>query len=280
MVLILSSDNENPHILSTIDNRDPKRLKQVKKRWGTGFQYIRVSSVITMVQTLLKSKIPIPEEFHRQTQKGPAIIFWEGSSGITQNKKSERLGFLLTPTDKPLFINLNWKYNTKDQKFFQEDWQFFTYPEFASKLLPLQKAWLYRSYWHLKELLPLVLTESDDILKFITKSRNAEVSRVLLKRLGLNNLLDNKNVKVIDREGTSILFDMEVPNWRGDLDTIRLVKVKDRSSDREFILQVDAEEEEWKKDGFENDYKIDTCLKAIAWTYGLRGWEYKPLMGT
>ena len=97
----------------------------------------------------------------------------------------------------------------------------------------------------------------DDVLN----AKNAEVRRYLLKRLGYNKIKELVKANVIHKEGTSELVDITHNGV-----TERYVKVKDSSTDREYLLWV----ANWVK----------TCRQAIASTFNLSEEEYNPIEET
>lgn len=114
------------------------------------------------------------------------------------------------------------------------------------------------------------LSVLEDILLLIKKNikpedvlnaKNAEVRRYLLKRIGYKKIKEMVKAKVIHTDGTSELIDITYNNQ-----TERYVKVKDSSTDREYLLWV----ADWTK----------TCKQAIASTFGLSEDEYEPIIET
>jgi hypothetical protein len=88
---------------------------------------------------------------------------------------------------------------------------------------------------------------------------NSEIRRYLIKRIGYGNMKKHTPHKIIHVDGTSELIDFI------DLKE-RYVKVKDSSTDREYLLFVES--------------SCKTCREAIAWTFGLTEAEYSPIMET
>jgi hypothetical protein len=147
------------------------------------------------------------------------------------------------------------------------------------------------SLWHihtrLKPMTPLLLTTRESMYNAIFSWGNSEVQRILIMRYGIDAILTSPRVKVIHRDGDSVLFQMGIDHLRND----QYLKVKDRSTGRIFILRVPTEEHMWccgnrwgrsvhKTDPEEKHYVIDTCKKAEAWTYYMRDTEYSPITAT
>lgn len=94
--------------------------------------------------------------------------------------------------------------------------------------------------------------------KEIMNCRNAEIRRSLLASFGYEKFLAEIKGFTIHSDGDSRLVKIE---WR-DEEPIKLVKVKDSSTNRFYVLRVPP--------------TVKTCREAIAWTFGLREEEYKP----
>lgn len=119
--------------------------------------------------------------------------------------------------------------------------------------------WKEESYKNLVDYLMLIdaadgTLEPADVLK----AANAEVRRYLIKRVGYKNIKNSVNAVVIHKDGTSELLRFA----DGDM----YVKVKDSSTDREYLLYVASH--------------VTTCKEAIAWTFGLKKDEYNPIIET
>lgn len=104
----------------------------------------------------------------------------------------------------------------------------------------------------------LLLIQDNPKPKDILKITNAEIRRYLIKRVGYENIKESVKAEVIHRDGTSELLKFN----NGEM----YVKVKDSSTEREYLLFVDG--------------NTKTCKQAIAWTFGLREDEYNPLVET
>jgi len=98
--------------------------------------------------------------------------------------------------------------------------------------------------------------------KEIMNCRNAEIRRALLERFGYEKFLAEIKGFTIHSDGNSRLVKIE---WKNE-EPIKLVKVKDSSTDRFYVLRVPP--------------NVKTCREAVAWTFGLTKEEYKPIKET
>ena len=94
--------------------------------------------------------------------------------------------------------------------------------------------------------------------KQVLTIENAEIRRYMIKRIGYENIKDSVQAEVIHKDGYNELLKFE----NGE----KYVKVKDSSTDREYLLYVEG--------------KHKTCRSAIAWTFGLKEEEYNPIIET
>lgn len=94
--------------------------------------------------------------------------------------------------------------------------------------------------------------------KRVLEAQNAEVRRYLIKRIGYENIKEDVKAEVLHKDGDNELLRFNT----GEM----YVKVKDSSTDREYLLYVQGNHE--------------TCKSAIAWTFGLREHEYNPIIET
>lgn len=92
----------------------------------------------------------------------------------------------------------------------------------------------------------------------VLSAQNAEVRRYLIKRIGYEKIKDDVKAEVLHVDGDNELLKFA----SGEM----YVKVKDLSTDREYLLFV------------EGSHK--TCRSAIAWTFGLQEHEYNPIIET
>jgi len=97
----------------------------------------------------------------------------------------------------------------------------------------------------------------------IIKCQNAEIRRFLLMGYGYEYFVRDVRGKVIHKDGTSELIEI---NWNKKEETLKLVKVKDSSTDRIYLLRVPPTSK--------------TCKEAVAWTFGLKSKQYHPVIET
>lgn len=117
------------------------------------------------------------------------------------------------------------------------------------------KGWQDVCYENLKDLLMMVRKVKDPLA--VLNAKNAEVRRYMMKRVGYKKIRAHAQVKVLHTDGTSELLDINGDHY---------VKVKDSSTDREYLLYVPI--------------NVKTCREAIAWTFGLGESEYNPIIET
>ena len=93
----------------------------------------------------------------------------------------------------------------------------------------------------------------------IVYMKNAEQKAVLIQEFGYNFILDNlDDKKILHKELNYELFEFNIENL-----IARAVKVVCPSTQRIFILGVPRET------------STETCMGAIAWTFGMKEDEYK-----
>lgn len=104
----------------------------------------------------------------------------------------------------------------------------------------------------------------------VLETRNLEIRRYLITKMGYDVIKKRLHATVVERDKImrAELFDIPISEEEasrsrvGWISHMRFVKVKDSSSDREYILAVDP--------------TARTCRSAIAATFGLRESEYFP----
>ncbi|MDP1570799.1 MAG: hypothetical protein Q8L86_12445 [Vicinamibacterales bacterium] len=90
---------------------------------------------------------------------------------------------------------------------------------------------------------------------------NQEIRRYLIKRIGFQKIKDAVSAVVLHTDGTSELLECTIGAIKE-----RYVKVKDASTEREYLLYVPD--------------NVKTCREGIAWTFGLSEKEYDPAIET
>lgn len=99
--------------------------------------------------------------------------------------------------------------------------------------------------------------------KDIMSCTNMEIRRFLLRRFGYEKFVEELKGNIIHRDGTSELINI---NWHKEEEPIKLVKVKDVSTDRIYVLRVPP--------------TVKTCHEGISYTFGLKPEEYNPEIET
>jgi len=96
--------------------------------------------------------------------------------------------------------------------------------------------------------------------KDIIECVNATIRHHLLASYGYENFFRYMSGEVIDRDGSSELIRL---HWHRDEEAMVMVKVKDSTTHKSYLLRVPPE--------------MRTCKQAIAWTFDLEEDEYEPL---
>jgi len=92
----------------------------------------------------------------------------------------------------------------------------------------------------------------------IISCSNLEVRRELMRDFKYENLVKELRGIVINTDKTGELIKLQVRKE----ESMKFVKVKDASTDREYIIRVPP--------------NMKTCKEAVAWTFGLGEKEYNP----
>jgi len=96
----------------------------------------------------------------------------------------------------------------------------------------------------------------------IMNCKNLEIRRLLIDRFGYERFLGEMKGHTIHEDGQNKLVKID---WKSE-EPIKLIRLKDSSTERFYVLRVPP--------------SVSTCREAIAWTFGLREEEYKPLKET
>lgn len=245
---------------------------------------IHISLFGELMAEFIKKREMIPDEFLTLTNQGLALVVYNNSFNSGGVYEAERIELSMRDKDKPVHIikciaDSSDKLWTKDAKSVFEN--FHSIDEFTTKLLPLRKHWIGHTWRTIEDLQYLLLENADEILKAIIKCRNQEIKKHLLKRYGLENLTgDANNVTVIHRDvdklgNERILFELKLPKTN---ERHRFVKVEDSTpTGRSYLLEVPEFADDWKR-----KVPLDTCHKAVAWTFGFeKNFEkYDPVVET
>jgi len=93
--------------------------------------------------------------------------------------------------------------------------------------------------------------------------KNAEIRRMLLTRFGYDKFLREMKGVVVHKDREHELIKI---NWNKNEEPIKLVRVKDSTTGRFYLLRVPQ--------------TAKTCHQAVAWTFGMEPDEYQPLKET
>ena len=110
---------------------------------------------------------------------------------------------------------------------------------------------------------------------------NVEQKSAIINEHGFEKVFDSSVAKeihahTIDNNGSTLeyrLFDLRIDRRRGII--ARILRVQDYSTGKFAYLGVPRR---WEKDDI--IIQLDTCMKAVAWTFGMTEEEYKPLVET
>lgn len=223
----------------------------------------------------LSSKLDkIPDEFWVQAENGEQVIWFldreDGTAGSYETSQ-ERLG--MTKEREIIYgfssgcscwggwvkndycPTLSYKEFTlkKIQTFSSKDGSRYSVDE-KNADITFAEGWDKESSDNLNDF--LLLIEENLEPKKVLEVKNAEIRRYLIKRIGYENIKNDVQAEVLHKDGTSELLKFN----NGEC----YVKVKDTSTDREYLLFVPN--------------NIKTCREGIAWTFGLKENEYNPII--
>jgi len=218
------------------------------------------------LKRLIKNRKRIPKEFWIDLEHYPKRVIWfinrqKPSIEANYDFNEERFGITnegeivwgfdsgcscpspWNDNDDCYTIEKTWKefILSKDKKLKEKNW--------------FDLNWEDESLDNMKDYLLLISQENkpEDVLN----AKNAEIRRYLMKRVGFENIKKISNTMVIHKDGASELIQIGKEKY---------IKVKDSSTDREYLLYVDD--------------SVKTCKEAIAWTFNLKEDEYNPIIET
>ena len=215
-----------------------------------------MSEINKKLAELVEKRDMIPDEFWIKSENGHDVIWVldqeDGTAGSYETSQ-ERLGITRNG-------DIVWGFSSGCSCW--SGWESDDYcptvsvKEFVVDMFSGSENWEVEAQSNLVDFLTLVSDkiEPQDVLNV----KNAEIRRYLIKRIGYENIKDTVKAEVIHRDGDSELLKFE----NGEM----YVKVKDSSTERDYLLFV------------EGGHK--TCRSAIAWTFGLKEEEYKPIIET
>jgi hypothetical protein len=215
------------------------------------------------IEVLLEKRDLIPEEFWVRTDGGKYEVIWfmdrqKPSVEANYSFDEERFGMtrdgrVIWGFDSGCSCPSPWSSGDfGDDSYQVKEWKEFSVTPSES----FDAGWDEECYSNLKDY--LLLIEQDISAQDILKVKNAEIKRFLIKRVGYENIKEQVKAEVIHKDGTSELMKFS--------DGDQYVKVKDSSTDREYLLYVPNH--------------LKTCKSAIAWTFGLSENEYNPIIET
>ena len=215
-----------------------------------------MSEINKKLAELVEKKDRIPDEFWIKSENGHDVIWvldQEDGTAESYETSQDRLGITRNG-------DMVWGFSSGCSCW--SGWESDDYcptvsvKEFVVDMFSGSENWEAEAQSNLVDFLTLVSDkiEPQDVLNV----KNAEIRRYLIKRVGYENIKDTVKAEVIHRDGDSELLKFE----NGEM----YVKVKDSSTERDYLLFV------------EGGHK--TCRSAIAWTFGLKEEEYKPIIET
>lgn len=218
----------------------------------------------TKIEKLIKNLHKIPDEFWVDSGTGRRVIWLldqeDGTAGSYETSQ-ERIGItregdILWGFSSGCSCWGGWRTSdycpTKSYKEFDIDKDFLSSrpieeerKDFKTPLLQGIDAFLF------------MVSDNPDPLK-VLQLENAEVRRYMVKRVGYEKIKHVVKATVVHSDGENELLRFE----NGEM----YVKVKDSSTEREYLLFVEG--------------RHATCKSAIAWTFGLTEEEYNPVIET
>lgn len=216
---------------------------------------------------LIENRHKIPDEFWVRTdgKQYESIWFINGQKPSVEayyDFDQERFG--ITRDGK-----LIWGYDSgcsypspwSSYDFGDENYKTNSYKEFFINELPeFDEGWKEEAQSNLNDYLKLVDSVDGKLdAKEVFHIRNQEIRRYIMKRIGYETIKEDVEATVIHQDGTSELLEISF----GDIKE-RYVKVKDSSTEREYLLYVPN--------------NIKRCREGIAWTFGLQENEYNPII--
>lgn len=213
------------------------------------------------IEELINNRHKIPDEFWVKTDGGAYSVIWfmdRQKPSVEQCYDFDEERFGLTKDG-----NIIWGFDSGcscpspwssedfgDNSYLVKEWkEFCVSPEEA-----FDADWQDECYSNLNDY--LLLIEENLEPKKVLGVKNSEIRRYLIKRIGYEKIKDDVKAEVLHRDGTSELLKFA----NGEM----YVKVKDTSTEREYLLYVEGNH--------------TTCKSAIAWTFGLKEEEYNPII--
>ncbi len=211
------------------------------------------------IKKLIENRHKVPDEFWVKTDGGTYEVIWfmdrqKPSVEQSYDFDEERFGItrdgqVIWGFDSGCSCPSPWSQSDfGDDSYQVKEWREFSVPTEEA----FDADWQDEAYKNLNDY--LLIIEDNLSPEKVLDVQNAEVRRYLIKRVGYENIKDKVQAEVLHVDGTSELLKFKT----GEM----YVKVKDSSTDREYLLYVEG--------------RHTTCKSAIAWTFGLREEEYNP----
>lgn len=214
------------------------------------------------IEELLANLDRIPDEFFVRTDGGKYRALWimsrqKPSVEANYTFDEERFGItndgrVIWGFDSGCSCPSPWGSDSYGDDYSTREWKDFEVnPETA-----FDAGWEDECYQNLKDYTLLLKTDLGPLE--VLHAKNAEIRRFLIKRVSYDSIRNHVSSKVLHTDGTSELLQF------GDGD--KYVKVKDHSTEREYLLFVPE--------------FVKSCRQGIAWTFGLNENEYAPEVET
>lgn len=213
------------------------------------------------IEKLIENRHKIPDEFWVKTDGGMYRVVWfmdrqKPSVEVDYSFDEERFGLtrdgkIIWGFDSGCSCPSPWSADDfGDKNYSVKEWkEFCVSPEEA-----FDADWQEECYSNLNDY--LLLIEENLEPQRVLEVKNAEVRRYLIKRVGYEKIKHDVKAEVLHKDGANELLKFA----NGEM----YVKVKDTSTEREYLLFVEGNHQ--------------TCKSAIAWTFGLREEEYQPII--
>lgn len=227
-----------------------KQLKNYKEKTVIGMK--------ELLKKLLANFEKIPREFTGFHSNSKSI--WLAGPDFFINRfsgSSARFGIFSEEPKAELGIEVNGRIFFRDKKIFRTT----NFNTFFRSPFPFSNGDKQKMIERINDL--LLFSKEDLNARDIIKCRNAEIRRNLLMRYGYERLVSELKGVVIHSDEDYQLIKID---WHKREEPIKLVKVKDLSTDKIYLLRVPL--------------NIKTCKEAISWTFGLNEKEYVPIKET
>lgn len=210
------------------------------------------------IEKLIENRHKIPDEFWVRAKDNRAIWFMDRQKpSVTESYSFDEERFGLTKDGKIIWgfdsgcsCPSAWEESRVDYNV--TEWKEFE----VSSHEAFDADWQDESYANLQDY--LLLIKEEVLPAEVLRAKNAEIRRYLIKRIGYEKIKNAVKAEVIHKDGENELLKFNT----GEM----YVKVKDSSTDREYLLFVEGRHE--------------TCRSAIAWTFGLQEYQYNPIIET